>query len=200
MAEATPKKSLITPIAILSYPSLDIARKSEDSDGPPKFQAALIFTVEAQATPEYKAMQAAAIAAAQAAHPGKDVIELFKLGVDNGGIRSPFRRNWEAKGYPQGSVYINARTTQRPGLVMPDLSKVAPEDIKSRFYAGCIVKASLNAFYYGKKGNKGVSFGLNNMQWIRDGERLDNRADASEEFTADMSATPESIDDLVGGI
>lgn len=200
MAEKT--KSLITPVCILSYPAFDVARASDDDPtAKPKFQGAFIFTEEAQKDQLYKAMQAAAIAIAQAKLPGKDVIELFKLGVEGGGIRSPFRRNWEAKGYPKGSVYINARTTQRPGLVKADLTPVKPEEIRTIFYAGAFVRAELNVFFYPpKKGNTGVGFGLNNVQFIRDGERMDNRSNPEDVFTAEMNQKPESIDDLVGGI
>lgn len=196
----TKKKSLITPVSIISYPSLDMARKSEDSDGPPKFGAAFIFTADVLGTPAFKALQKRVVEVGAAAlkKSEAEVVELLKKGLDNGGIRSPFRRNWEAKGYPEGSVYINARSTNRPGCVLADLTTVPPERVKEVFYAGARVKASVGAYYYDKKGNKGISFGLNNVQFIRDGERLDNRARPEEEFTADMSDAPDSMDDLLG--
>lgn len=201
MSTPEKKKSLITPPVILSYPSLDQARASDDDpNAKPKFGGAFIFTVEAQGTQQYKAIQQAVIAAAMAALPGKsqqEVIELFKLGVEGGGIRSPFRRNWEAKKYPEGSVYINARSTNRPGCVLADLTTVPPEKVRETFYAGAWVKASLGPYFYNHKGNKGVSLGLNNVQFIRDGERLDNRAKAEEEFTADMSNAPADTSDLL---
>jgi hypothetical protein len=188
------KPNLISPEAILSFPQLVDPRPSDDG-GPAKWSGAFVFTPEAQKTPEYKAMQARAIEVAQAAHPGKNVVEMFKM--QSGGIRSPFRRDWESKGYPEGSVFINARTTQRPGVIDTQGNRIAIEDLREKAYAGKIVKVSLNAFYYDRKGNKGVSFGLQNILLVRDGERLDNRAAPETEFTADMSAAPDSIDDVL---
>jgi hypothetical protein len=42
-----------------------------------------------------------------------------------------------------------------------------------------------------------VSFGLGNVQKYDDGERLDSRQAADEEFEADLSKTPASLDDVI---
>jgi hypothetical protein len=52
------------------------------------------------------------------------------------------------------------------------------------------VRFSGNAYAYNQAGNKGITFGLNNVQKVADGERIDGRAEASEEF-ADLSAAPD---------
>ncbi len=61
----------------------------------------------------------------------------------------------------------------------------------AQIFAGCIVKASVNPFAYDQTGNRGVAFGLQNIQlWQnQDLKRLDNRANAEDEFTAE--AAPE---------
>jgi hypothetical protein len=61
----------------------------------------------------------------------------------------------------------------------------------SKVFAGCIVKASVNPFAYEQTGNRGIAFGLQNIQlWQHeDVERLDNRANAEDEFSAE--AAPE---------
>ena len=58
-----------------------------------------------------------------------------------------------------------------PGTTKP--AKVEPEKIKDVFYAGAIVRAQLSAFPYDTDGNKGVSFGLNNIQKLAEGEEID---------------------------
>lgn len=42
----------------------------------------------------------------------------------------------------------------------------------SKFYSGCHVIVDTNPFWYEVKGNRGISFGLNHVQKIKDDERL----------------------------
>ena len=60
------------------------------------------------------------------------------------------------------------------------------------------MRASFTAFAYDNNGNVGVSFGLNNVQKLREGTRLDNRVAATDEFTADLTQEPVDIDALLG--
>lgn len=184
-----------TPEGIFSYPSLDIARKQDEDDPKEKakFQLTLIFLPAAQLTPEYKEMQAQAIKAAQGAYPGKDVVAMFK----DGSLRSPFRRDVAKKGYPEGAVFVNLRTTRRPQCIDAQGKVVVGEDLREQFYPGAIGRASVNTFVYDRVGNQGVSFGLGNVIKLRDGERLDSSTRAEDDFTADLSATPAAVDDLL---
>src|SRR5690606_28313883 len=109
-----------------------------------------------------------------------------------GVLRSPFRTDGVAKkGYPEGSTFINARTERKPAVVAPykdaatGKPAIIPEsDVEAMLYAGAVVRVSLTAFGYNAPQNKGVSFALNNIQFIRDGERLDGRMAADDEFDA----------------
>jgi hypothetical protein len=49
-------------------------------------------------------------------------------------------------------------------------------------YSGCYAKVSINAFPYSVSGNKGVSFGLNHVQKLRDGDFLGGRSKAEDDF------------------
>ncbi len=51
------------------------------------------------------------------------------------------------------------------------------------YYAGCWSIASVNAYAYDTKGNRGVSFGLVNLQKVGDGDPLGNRAKAEHDFS-----------------
>lgn len=192
---------VITPAATLSYPHLDKPVQDTDDEGKPKgkpkYSCTLIFPVGT----DLRAMEAAAEAAGRA--KWGDKYPVIKKGFRN----QTFRTDTEEKGYPDGSTFVNARTEAQPGMVFshadpndksekPRPTKVALEQIVDVFYAGSVVRASLNAFAYETKGNRGVAFGLNNLQKIKDGPRLDNRKAAEDEFTPDLSAAPASLEDL----
>lgn len=186
---------LITPVAILSYPHLFKAWAGKEGDNDPKFSAALIFTPEEQDTDAFRNMISIAQRCGEAKW-GEDFITM----VQNGEVRRPFKKDWEKKGYPEGSIYLNARSKTKPGIVMPyagDDGKLANLTDEALIYAGCKVHASLSAFSYTHSGNKGVSFGLNNIQWVDHGDRLDSRVNAADEFDAVETAAP-SLDDMIG--
>ena len=63
-------------------------------------------------------------------------------------------------------------------------------------YAGCRVRASLSPFGWSASGKKGVSFGLNHIQIVKDGERIDGRIEAGKAFgDALVSAGADGDDD-----
>lgn len=188
--------SVITAIVTLSYPHVATPQAETDDDGKPtgkfKYSGAFVYDPGADLTKERNAIAAAA----EAAYPNGAGIEMIRTGK----LKQPIRTDAEAKNYPVGSVFINARTERKPQVVYnyPDPEtgkpKVVPEDkIAEELYAGRKVRASLRAFAYNRKGNKGVSFALGNIQVIADGNRLDGRKAAVDEFTADLTAVPEEL-------
>lgn len=105
-------------------------------------------------------------------------------------LKTPFRDQGErAKlvdgkevlpaGYKKGCIFITLKSKQRPGVV--DRS-VQPIIDASEFYAGCYAVASVSAYAYDTKGNRGVAFGLGNVQKVRDGESLGGRSKPEEDF------------------
>ena len=74
---------------------------------------------------------------------------------------------------------------------------VAIED-STRVYSGCYARVSLNMFPYDAAGNKGVSAGLNNVQFLRDGESLGGRSRAADDFDALDDDEGEDFDELLG--
>ena len=108
-------------------------------------------------------------------------------------LRSPFRMGEEKKDkYPcfAGCVFINATSNQKPGVVD---GNVMPIMDQSEFYSGCYAIATLNAFAYSQAGNMGVSFGLNNLQKIKDGEPLAGTSRPEDDFKSinpEQAASP----------
>ena len=117
------------------------------------------------------------------------------------GIRSPFRDQGEkAKqhddgseslpdGYEAGCTFINMKSVKRPGVVDQNVQPILDE---SEFYSGCWAIASVNAYAYDNKGNKGVSIGLINVQKIKDDEALSGRSTPQDDFKPIAAAVNEN--------
>ena len=181
---------VITPEAILSYPQL-FAPRAANPGAEAKYSAALIFP----AGTDLSEMQAAyaAVAVAKWGDKAKQVVAAMQ--------HPTFKSDPDtvaAKGYPEGSTFINPRTTRKPSIVSiyPDkvTGKPMPVEDEALVYPGVIVKASLEPYAYDNSGNRGITFGLGNIQIIRDGDRLDGRAAANDEFDSDMGAVADLAD------
>lgn len=202
---ASAETKVITGEAVLSYPNLVKPQAADDGKGKPKFSVALVFPTGRGATTQ---LAAAAIAAARDKW-GAKADEMIKTGAINiyGGKGAAIRTDAAAKRYtgprfPEGTVFVNARSETRPGLVYahadPATGKpalVAEASIPDVFFAGSVVRASLTAFAYDTSGNKGVSFALNNLQAIRGGDRLDSRTAAQDDFEA-LAQDPADLSEL----
>ncbi len=195
-------KKVITGPAVLSYPHIaepTTMNGDNGQPGKPKYSTSLVFLPAEDGTPPNLAeLEAAVLAVAEEAFGTKAALML-----KNKTIASPFRLDGEAKGYPAGAVFINVRSEQQPGVVYshrgPDgKPAIVPQDeIETVFYPGAIVRASISAFAYNFNNmKKGVSFGLNNLQKLSDGKRLDNRLAAVDEFEATEDLAPADLSDL----
>ena len=79
-----------------------------------------------------------------------------------------------------GMMFLNANSNTKPGIVDKDLNEILDPD---EVYSGCWGRASINFFPYDSNGNRGVGVGLNNIQKLKDGERLGAaRAKAEDDF------------------
>jgi hypothetical protein len=78
-------------------------------------------------------------------------------------------------------LYFTASSKAKPGVVDADVSPIMEQ---SEVYSGCYARVSLRAFAFSNSGNKGVSFGLGNVQKLADGDSLGgSRARAEDDFT-----------------
>lgn len=183
--------NLISPRARLSFPHLFIPKVNEISeDKTPKYSCTLLFDEEAQNTPEYKAMVAAIGPIAK--EKWGDKIKTIKL-------RHPIRDGSEKEdleGYA-GCKFISVSSKQAPQLVFaykdPATGKLKKIEDSLDLYAGCYVKASLTIYAYDKAGNRGVNFGLRNIQKLSDGDPLGGRTRADDDFDAVEGAVDEDM-------
>lgn len=119
-------------------------------------------------------------------------------------LRTPFRdqaeraKNVDGKmilpsGHEEGAIFMNLKSTQRPGLIDKDKQEIIDE---ADFYSGCWARASVNAFAYDQKGNRGVTFGLMNLQKVKDDAPLGKRTRAEDDFSPVESSTASTSSDL----
>jgi hypothetical protein len=78
-----------------------------------------------------------------------------------------------------GCWFMNANSASAPFVVDAQCNPILD---RSDFYSGCYGRASVNFYAYSASGNRGIACGLNNLQKLRDGERLGGRTSAEEDF------------------
>lgn len=168
--------NVITPKFRASYPQVFRA-KLNDLNGKQEYSIVALFKKG-----EDLSVLTAQIAAAAAEKWGADKSKWPK------GLRNPLRDQAEKEkdgklpdGYEAGAFFISLKSQQRPGLVDENRQAIIDE---SDFYAGCFARAQVRAFAYDQKGNKGVSFGLQNLQKMGEGDPLSGRQKAEDAFEA----------------
>lgn len=166
MAKDNETETVITPVARLAFPHLfekdmrEISGKVVD-----KYTATLLFPKDT----DLSALMALAKKALVEKWPDPD--------KRPAGLKTPFRDgNVDGRGSDgeiwngfENTVFIRISSKFRPGIVD---QKVNPIIDPERIYSGCYVLAQVHAYAYDNMGNRGVSFGLNNIQFVKDGERL----------------------------
>lgn len=162
-------EKILTPEFRVGFPNVFKARSVNGSE--PKFSVTMLF-------PPGTNLDALKAAAAKAARDkwGDKVPP---------GLKSPFKNSGEKAhldGFEEGAIHINATSKYQPGLVDRSVQPIIDE---TEFYGGCYARATVNAYAYEHpQGGKGVSFGLLNLQKIRDGEPFSARGNAEDDFDA----------------
>ncbi len=116
-------------------------------------------------------------------------IEAFKKSMhelDRSVYKMPFHKGEEKEyyaGFSPGVIFCTMSAyTRRPGIVAANgVTPVDPAD----FYPGCYARASVNPFANVQW--KSISIGMNNLQKLAEGERLDGTT-AEEDFGSDSVA------------
>lgn len=152
-----------TPLARLSYPHLFKAQKMDD--GGEKFNCSLIIPKTADLSVLVNAVKDAVKAEWQ----DKGLEELKKGLIKNPIIDGALPKWADKAELGPDVVFIRPGSKQQP----PCVNARALPAREDELYAGCYVYAVLNAFtWLDKRQGKGVSFGLQAVQFVKDGERL----------------------------
>lgn len=169
---------VITPECRLSYPNLLEPRPNDK--GVLFYSVSPIFESGTDLTPIKQI-----ILAAMTEKFGSDAEEMIR----NKKVRLPLRTDWEAKGYPEDSVFFSCKSKAKPGIVgLAPGSDGRPAPYEGEIYPGIYARLSVQAYYYPNQGG-GIGMGLRNVQILRDGPRLDGAIPAANEFDADENAT-----------
>lgn len=176
------EKKVITPMFRVSFPHVFSPQKPMQDGAEAKYSITMLF----DKSTDLKALKKAA-----------DIAGIEKWGADKSkwpkGIKTPFKDGDDKEdlmGYA-GTTYVTARSKSMPGLI-----NASKEDIidESEFYAGCYARASMIAFAYETKVNKGISFALLNIQKLKDGEKFSGKMSAQDDF-GDMEVKEETESD-----
>jgi len=165
----------------------------------PEFRAAFISVFRATAQKQQDGSMGKAKFSVRAAFPPTSDISLLKAQAgaaaqDKWGdkipktIRSPFRLNEELENPVPGIgddwwiLTFSATEDRRPGIVDSNLQDIIDE---ADVYSGAWYRAQVRAFAYDNAGNKGVSFGLQNLQKLRNDDPMGGgRTPANKAFEA----------------
>lgn len=180
---AKERKILLTPVARLCFPNVfEKERQMDNSSGEPGYTATLVFDKEfLKKNPEELARFRAMTAAAEEA-----CVEKFKKPLEAASklanFHKPFRDGIEKEhldGFGPGTIFTKLKTKRRPGVVAADGR--TPLTTSDELYPGCYVRCSVSVWAYDNKA-KGVKFTLNNVMFVRDGDRLDGGTKAEADF------------------
>lgn len=153
----------------LSFPNIFKPGKAMEEGKEPKYGVTLLFPRGANIALLRSAAEATAA-------------EKFGNDWKSRRLTFPFRDQGEKSfaGYEAGCVFLNATSTKRPGVINRDGSQLSdPEAL----YPGVWALVTLRPFAYDSKLKKGISFGLQNVQKLCDGERLSGGySDPSKDF------------------
>lgn len=176
-------KRYVTPVFRLSFPALFEAESYDG--GPPKYGLSAVWTPSKFSVADKARWQAILKALDEESlsrfkKKWKDLPANFKRGIRDGAEKA------DMEGYGEGTRFASVTTKMRPGVIDAEKNKIAPEEGNVEdVYPGCYCRATVTVYSYDNKG-KGVALGLMNLQKVADGERLDSRTDAAEDFEDDI--------------
>lgn len=151
---------------------------SNDPDIPAKYSTAILIPKSDKKT--ISAIKSA-IEAATASGKSRFGDSWGKKGVKTTLHDGDTEADLEANPEYEGHYYMSVSSNTQPGIVDRLVNPILDS---SEVYSGCFARVSINAFPYNAKGNQGVSFGLNHVQKLRDGDYLGGRTRASDDFDA----------------
>jgi hypothetical protein len=167
-----------TPPFRVSFPALHEPKRGPDGTGELKYSVRMLFPKEM----------------------GESDAKLFKTIVDACGtvanqfwgegkhpknLKKP-RKDGDDSDYAneKGHWILNARTTQKVGVVDQKRRELIDEEIKEKLYAGCWARATILVGATNKAGNNAVYLILQNVQFLRDDSAFGNRKKAVDDFEA----------------
>lgn len=177
---------VLLPVCTLSYPNLFTPKVAPGSTTP-KYSMAAVFPPEIVAALKEVKEECGKLLLAKY---GTAWIDAVKAGQ----LHWPFKSitGLAVKpGYPEGGVLVNlnAQADSPPHLFSryadPTTGKAQVITDPKVLYAGCQVKVLVRPYLFDVGTKKGVTLGLQAVQWWADGPRLDGRSNPIDKFAAE---------------
>jgi len=186
-------KKFKTPEFRVSFPKVFKAEAFKEGDTP-KFSITMLFDAKAQASDAFKILKGESKKAFIEKHGAaawEGPKDWFGWPV---GYHNPFKKPdadmvEKYDGYDADTIYTRASTQYAIPVVDEHVQKIIEE---TKFYAGCYAWAYVQINAYKNGANKGVSFYLQAVQKIRDGEAFSSRARAEDLFESVAPASEEA--------
>lgn len=176
MAEKSPTR-VVTGKVRLSYVHL-FEPHSNKKDQEPRYSCTILIPKSDRVTiGKIKAAIEVAKEEGKSKHFGGKIPSNLKTTLHDGDEEADLDRNPEYAGH----YYMAMSSKTKPGVVDVDLNPILDS---TQVYSGCYARVSINAFPYSNE-SKGISFGLNNVQFLEDGEPLGGRTRAEDDFADD---------------
>lgn len=168
---------VITGLVRFSYAQVFTPKAIKEGDEP-KYSVSILIPKTDTVTLEKinKAIEAAKVAGIAKIGKNGKVPAGIKLPLRDGDTEREDDQNYE------GHYFINASSFKAPGIVDKSCQPILDQD---EFYSGCYGRASINFYAFNSNGNKGIACGLQNLQKLKDGERLAGGSTAEEDFGND---------------
>lgn len=173
MSKNAPTK-VVTGKVRLSYAHLFEARAAFEGQEPRFSAVIMVPKTDTETMDKLRAAQQAALEKGKERFGGK-IPNNWKNTIHDGDEEADLERNPEYAGH----YYFNAASKTRPGMVDQALNPIMDQ---TELYSGVYARVSVNAFAYSVSGSKGVSFGLNNIQKLADGESFAGAARPEDDF------------------
>lgn len=125
-----------------------------------------------------QALDAAVAAAIEYKWPGKKPPRVDNPVRDGDGEKP---RGGEYGEECKGHWVLNLKSNSKPDIVDGSLNPLMD---KNEFQSGDYCRVSISAYGYDQSGNRGISFGLNNIQVLRKGDSLGGTTRATDDFEA----------------
>ena len=188
MAKSASKVQVVTGKVRLSYVHV-FEPFANDEDDEKKYSCVVLIPKSDKATLKRldDAIQAAAEAGKHSKFDGKIPANLTTT-LHDGDEEADLEKNPEYEGH----MYMSVSSKTKPGVVDQNVQPILDS---SEVYSGCYARVQVGAFAYNYKGKKGVSFGLNHVQKVADGEFLGGRSRAEDVF--DEVEVDEAEDSLI---
>lgn len=176
MAPSTPNATkVITGKVRLSYVHLFEAFTNQPNQEA-KFSCVLLIPkTDKKTIKDLRAAQQAALEAGKDSKFGGKIPKDWNDTIHDGDEEADLDRNPEYEGH----YYMSVSSKTRPGIVDQDVKPIMDS---TEVYSGCYARVSVNCFPYSASGKKGVSFGLNHVQKMADGDFLGGRSKAEDDF------------------